>query len=168
MDSGSPPHRMLQRIFICLIGIAALVLCLSYTAEHLFDMKTCKLCRFQRAAYFLLIPISLAGLYTRYKMIVIRALQAFLVLGFFIACYHSAIVLGITEDFCLSKPTVGSIESFKAAIEKTVPCSESTWKIFNIPASVCSALLSISLATAIQIITRKKKKKHILSEIFSD
>jgi disulfide bond formation protein DsbB len=144
----------MQRILIVLLGIATLVLCISYSIEHLFHLDACKLCKIQRIPYFLLIAGALIGFFTPHKILVLRILQACLVLGFCVACYHSAVVFGILKDFCLANPNVGDLASFKAALEKTIPCSTSAWKLFNIPASVFNAALSISLAIAIQISIR--------------
>ena len=145
----------MRRIFILLFGISALILCIAYAAEYLFHLKACKLCQLQRIPYFLLITGSIFGLYTSHKMIVLRILQACLVLGFFVACYHSAVVFGLVNDPCLANPRLDDIESFKAVIEKAIPCSASVWKPFHIPASIFNALLSMSLLLVIQMSKRK-------------
>jgi disulfide bond formation protein DsbB len=146
----------MQRIFTVLLGIAILVLSISYSIEYFFHLDACKLCKIQRLPYFILAAGSLLGLYIQHKKILLKILQACLLLGFFIACYHSAVVFGILEDHCLANPKISDMASFKMAIESAVPCSTSAWKFFNIPASVFNACLSASLAIAIQIVMWKK------------
>jgi disulfide bond formation protein DsbB len=148
----------MRLIFTALLGIAALILCASYLAEHLFHLDSCKLCKIQRIPYFLVAAGALLGIYTQYRILILRLLQAILVIGCLIASYHAAVTFGWVSDPCIVKPDLDSIESFRTALMQPMPCSVSAWRLFTIPIPVFNTFLSMTLALVIQIHIGKKKK----------
>jgi disulfide bond formation protein DsbB len=148
-------------IFILLSSISALVLCCSYAAEFLFHLKACKLCQWQRAVYFLVIAGSLPAFFTQHKAAILRVLQGCLILGIFIASYHSAVIFGLIDDPCQVTPKLNDLASFKAALDQSVPCSASSWKLFHMPISIFNAALSTTLVAVIQTALRKLKREKL-------
>ena len=164
---GSPRSHAesMQRILIFVLAIAVFVLCLSYSAEYLFHQVPCKLCKIQRIPYFLLIAGSFLGLYAHKKRLLLRILQAILVMGCLVASFHSAVTLGLVDDPCIANPKLDDIESFKAALMQSPPCSTSVWKLFGIPLPVFNAALLISLAIAIEVVVKRKMESMKLLKI---
>lgn len=164
---GSPRSyaESMQRIFIFVLAIAAFALCLSYSVEYFFHQVPCKLCKIQRTPYFLLIAGSFLGFYTHKKRLLLRILQAILVMCCLVACFHSAVVFGLVKDPCLVNPKLDDIESFKAALMQSQPCSTSVWELLGIPIPVFNAALLISLAIAIEVVVKRKMESMKLLKI---
>ncbi|MBX9744358.1 MAG: disulfide bond formation protein B [Chlamydiales bacterium] len=154
---------MHRKIFIALGIVSGLILSMALMMEFVFHQQACKLCYLQRIPYFLILVSSLYGLYSKRPLIVLRIIQGILTVGFLIASYHSAIIFGIVDDPCLLKPRPHDLQSFKALMEAPLPCSASTWQIFDMPISVLNAIFSVFLIASIQRALKQEDKVQFLN-----
>jgi disulfide bond formation protein DsbB len=147
-----------QLVSIGIILISVLALAGALTAEHVFGLKPCILCIYQRIPYVITIFTGLTAfvLYKKKKvsassiMILISSIL-FLIEGI-IAFYH----VGVEQHWwksiferCTSS-FAGSVEEILAQIQASsaVPCDEIPWSMFGISMAGYNTLMASGLTVA--------------------
>lgn len=139
-----PSNRIASKwLFLIPLGIAACALLASFAAEYIFHLAPCSLCQTQRFLYGFLAALATLGVLSSHKELFSIGCKITLALIFAVSFYHSLVQLEILEDRCKGQPKVVDLASFKASLEKQfVPCSESSWDIYNVPFPVINCIFS--------------------------
>lgn len=110
-------------IFFLLVGIV--IFTVSFYIQYGMSIPPCIYCQLQRWGYFLMIPLGIAGLVSRYKKFVLRLIELTLLGIFLVAVIHTF------------KEFFGDACSCQVGAKK--------WEIFGVTASLYSALFSLIL-----------------------
>ena len=146
----------LNRWFVSMLFMGALALTFSILAVHIFHLKPCIMCKLQRIPFALLLVNAAFGLIGPYKEGFFKITQACLALGIVLGAAHFLMQLGTLPDFCVSQRGFESSEEFLRVLQ-TSKCSDITWSVFGVPASLLNAMLhGLILWMSIRLKRRKK------------
>ena len=151
----------LNQIFFIVFGISALILILSFTAEYFWELPACLLCKLQRIPYFLLIANSLIGIFSILKTGCLRTIQLLLIGSFFLASFHTLVEYGKVRTSCQRNMQMETLEDFKLILVAEPKCSESSWKLLGLPASLYNATLSLFIVFCICFFQKLNKINNI-------
>lgn len=147
-----------NRFFLLLVIIASVALCASFLAQHVFNLKPCKLCLAQRTVYFFVLLFSSAGYLIRRKKIMVVLTGVVLLSGFLISSYHLGVQLEWISDPCSISEKVKDVSSFKAMLETSPSCSKVSWSFLGIPASGLSSLIFLVLCGLTSFLLGKNRR----------
>ena len=153
MNSEAKRFLSYQNVIIGFtLGFSIVALLLSYSAQYVWGIEPCKLCKFQRIPYFFVLAFSGLAFWPYLRKVSIRLIQVSFLVSLVLACYHLLVLAGIMHDPCAVPAGIATIEDFQRMLEAPLPCSKAELKILGVPASGYNALLSsISL-----VLLRKK------------
>ena len=121
-----------------MMALGGIALAISWLAVHVFYLKPCLMCRFQRIPFALLIVNSYLGMVTSCKVGFFRVAQGCLLLGGILGLGHFLVQMGALPDPCVVQKGMRSVQEFSQLL--TSPkCSDVSWKILGVPVSVISA-----------------------------
>jgi disulfide bond formation protein DsbB len=147
-----------KNILVLLTLICAGVVGTAYIMQHVFDVKACQLCYYERYVYLAAGGIALFSLFfvsKRFHLPIINfALGVIFFGGFLLASYHVAIQQHwvSTPSFCASNDfsSFESVDSLRAQLMQTpfVRCDQITWSLFGLSLAAYNAIFSLILALA--------------------
>ncbi|MBI3211609.1 MAG: disulfide bond formation protein B [Simkania negevensis] len=134
--------------FLLILGISMLAVIFSCLAEGVWGISACMFCKWQRGVYVLVGVNALFGIFTPLKRGFLKVVVVGLVIGMVLGSVHTAIQWGKIESFCQRKvPEMATKEDFKGFLERNgVRCSEVSWELFGLPASLWNVVLSGSIS----------------------
>lgn len=136
-----------QITLLTLLGITLIALGLSYWVEYGYAIPPCRFCLWQRVIYFIIGGVVLLGLVVKCKVIILRIIQFLLLIGFFIALYHTGVAYHLFSSSCPNKQAAGV---------------SLLWKILGQPAALYNAALSLILMIGIELAIRLSKSSKKL------
>ena len=107
-----------QRTILSFLSVLCILTLMdAYIAEHVFDIKPCVLCLYQRYVYMIVGGIALVGAFLNLRWFILLCGLGFLI-GGGIAIYQVGIEQHIFElpNVCKATHTGGSIEDLKAQL----------------------------------------------------
>ncbi|MBQ4875264.1 MAG: disulfide bond formation protein B [Rickettsiaceae bacterium H1] len=115
-------NKKIVPIYFLLASLSALIT--AYVMEHGFDIRPCKLCYYQRVAYFSSVLLALFAIIKPKKFIIIAMIISFLLNGF-IAGYQFAVEQHWTESIvsCVSKNIMNDLTD-KEILDFTISSHE--------------------------------------------
>jgi disulfide bond formation protein DsbB len=148
----------LNRWFLGILCIGGLALTCSFLAVHVFDLKSCTLCKMQRIPFALMIANALLGLIGPYKEGFFKVIMGVLGVGILLGTVHFLMQMGMVPDFCSSQRGFNSPEEFLNVLQAP-KCSKVNWSILGIPVSLLNAML---YGSVLGVSLRLKAKKKLM------
>jgi len=133
-----------QNVFILLtLGFSLIALILSCSAQYIWGIEPCKLCKLHRIPYFFILVLSGLALWPNFRKVSIRLIQVAFLVSLGLACYHTLVLAGVVSDSCPVPTGIATIEDFERMLEASFPCLKSSWKMFGLPISGYNLIASI-------------------------
>ncbi len=114
---------IIKNTLISIMVAAALALCGAYIGEHVFGLKPCILCLYQRIPYFMVIAIALIGYFFKQNNLsrtIIYFSSLVFLLGALLALFHVGVERGWINEpsTCTTniEEVYGSISALKTAV----------------------------------------------------
>jgi len=87
-------------VILLTLGFSLVALILSYSAQYIWGIEPCKLCKLQRVPYFFVLMFSGLAFWPNLQKISIRLIQVTFLVSLGLACYHLLVISGIVADPC--------------------------------------------------------------------
>lgn len=136
-------HYKINRIFAYSLSLSLFAVLLSFVIEYGFSITPCSLCKWQRWGFISALIISLIGIFSEQKNVLLGGLLLLFSAIFFLSLYHGLVQFGLLSDPCLV-PKITSTDDFWEAINAPLPCSKISFSIFGIPPSLLNAFFSFA------------------------
>lgn len=143
------------------LGFSIVALLLSYSAQYIWEIEPCRLCKFQRIPYFLILGFSGSAFWPYLRKVSFRLIQVSFLVSFLLACYHLLVLAGIVSDPCSVPTGIANLEDFQKMLNAPPPCSKAGWKFLGLPVAGYNALL----ASLFMILLRKNKIHKSIHQI---
>ncbi len=149
MQNEVSQQILTNRVFSLVFLFSAIGLIFSYGIEMIQKIEPCRFCYLQRGCCFLLMALSLFGIFSSMKNAVKLCIFLFALMSLAISCYHIGIQVGFFQDSCaVNSPN--SIDNFRKILFKSASAScSSVSRIFGIPLSVLNFIFSLICVGAI-------------------
>ncbi len=150
MMTEKPDKIVLSILLLASIGALATV----FTAQYVFDLEPCILCKYQRIPYFAVILFAGIGMYTEMadQAGTLKVVGVIFLLGAALAFYHS----GVEQHWWEAATSCGSsggepLTSFKNFVGQLMTkmpkrCDEVDWTLFGLSMTVYNTAATIGLA----------------------
>lgn len=132
-----------NRFFLFVIVLSCSVLCISFSAEYIFNKLPCYLCKLERLPYFGMLLVGLMGFSNIGKRIPFLILAAVCFISLLLGAYHFGVQQNIFHDQC-KIASVATLENFKDLLHSP-SCAKIELSIFGIPAPLLNFIISASL-----------------------
>lgn len=133
----------LNRRFVCYFFLSSVALLLSFNMEHIFSIKPCRLCHYQRNIYILIFALSVTGFFSSYKKYAYSLLMFFFLLNLLVSTNHFMIQMDFIQESCNLLAPKGILDFQKMIFDRQESCATSQWLFLKIPISFYNALISI-------------------------
>lgn len=120
-------------IILLTLGFSVTALLLSYSAQYIWGIEPCRLCKLQRIPYFFILVFSGLAIWPNLKKVAIKLIQASFFVSLILACYHLFVLGGIINNPCSVPTSIATIEDFQNMLNAPPPCSRANWTLFRIP-----------------------------------
>lgn len=150
--------------FYILFIISSLILISAYVIELFFKHPPCKLCKYQRIPYFILLILSPIGIYNSSKSVVFYSSIFLLFCVSLIAGFHSLVERKLIsfDTGCSSvNNSFENIEELRNFLEKVpiVKCDEILFSVFGLSLANLNLMISITLIILGVVIFKINDKK---------
>jgi disulfide bond formation protein DsbB len=145
------------------LAYAALGLSLSFAMEHWGNITPCRLCYIQRWILVALLGICSVHPLIRSKAFVTGSIRVALVALVCVSTYHWFVQLGLVADPCFLPKEIGTLDDFRALLERPKGCADIGFSIFKLPISALNSLVSTCLVSSSFIRIKKFKEAVKLS-----
>jgi len=157
-----------DKIVLSILLLASIgALATAFTAQYVFDLEPCILCKYQRIPYFAVILFAGIGMYTEMadQAGTLKVVGVIFLLGAALAFYHS----GVEQHWWEAATSCGSsggeaLTSFKNFVGQLMTkmpkrCDEIDWTLFGLSMTVYNTVASIGL-TAVSFFGTAVLKKY--------
>ena len=157
-----------DKIVLSILLLASIgALATAFTAQYVFDLEPCILCKYQRIPYFAVILFAGIGMYTEMadQAGTLKVVGVIFLLGAALAFYHS----GVEQHWWEAATSCGSsggeaLTSFKNFVGQLMTkmpkrCDEVDWTLFGLSMTVYNTVASIGL-TAVSFFGTAVLKKY--------
>ncbi len=120
-------------VILFTLGFGVVALLFSYSAQYIWGMEPCRLCKLQRLPYFFVVIFSGLAFLPSLGKVAVRLIQVSFLVSLGLACYHLLVIAGVVADSCSVPTGIATIEDFQRMLEAPLPCSKTTWKVLSIP-----------------------------------
>lgn len=136
--------RFFQNHFIILsLLLSTSVLIFSFSAEIVWHVKPCKICKLERLSYLIIFVFSSISFVPACRKIGVILLKISFLFSASMSFYHLLVIGGVLADPCTVPNNISSIEDFNRLLEAPLPCSVASLKIFAIPISAYSFITTL-------------------------
>ena len=140
----------IKDFFYILFIISFLILISAYVIELFFKHPPCKLCKYQRIPYFLLLILSPVGIYYSSKSSIFYSSIFLLFCVSFIAGFHSLVerkLISFDTGCSSTNNSFENIEELRNFLEKVpiVKCDEILFSVFGLSLANLNLMISIIL-----------------------
>lgn len=152
-------------IYPIIVCISMAVIGISFSAELIFGIMPCQLCKLQRFLYLALLVTGLIESFLRTKPKFMRcAVISILIANALVASYHIGVQEGIFEDRC-ELPHVGSKADFMRVLNKEGACSKK-WMITGSSTTIWNLAISIVLLVIVVSYRDRKRVQAVPKKAF--
>ena len=123
--------------------LSTFVLFFSFSAEYVWHVKPCKICKLERLSYIIIFVFSSIAFIPSCKRIGIILLKVAFLFSAVMSLYHLLVVGGVLSDPCAVPTNIVSINDFSRLLEASLPCSVAGLKIFTVPISAYSFITTL-------------------------
>jgi len=148
-----------SRFALLCIVFSFLVLLASFSAEHLWKIETCRICKLQRLPYFFILLISGAAFSPRFRSISMKMIKVGFVISILLAGFHLLIIGGIISDPCAVPKNIATIDDFQRMLAAPLPCSKASWSLLGIPMAAYN--IGFSLLFLLLLLKKPKSARQI-------
>lgn len=148
-----------SRLTLFCIGFSFLVLLASFSAEYLWKIESCRICKFQRIPYFFILLISLLAFSSKLLSMPMKLIQVGFIISVLLASFHLLIIGGIISDPCIVPKNITTMDDFQRMLAAPLPCSKASWRILGIP--VAAYNISFSLLFLLLFLKKPQSTRQI-------
>lgn len=135
-------------IFVALVSLGAVLV--SLFAQHVWGLRPCILCSYERYAYIAMGILALLALYFPSRLFSLRwGILIVVLIGALISFYHVGIEqhwwVGFSKCNIQPLPSGATMEEIRAHIMNSVRCDEAQFKIFGFTAAFWNMLVFLFL-----------------------
>lgn len=154
-----------NRFYSLVIIFSFVVLSISFSAEHLFKIIPCYLCKLERIPFIGMFFFSAVGVFYNRNQIPLFFLAGICLISLGLGAYHFGVQQHFFTDQC-KVTSIASLDDFKKILN--IPsCSKVELALFGIPAPLANSICSLALfIKTIATIKKSKTDNNLSSRTF--